>query len=141
MKVLVTGSRHWPYADKHIVRDALIACGATIVVHGDARGADAQAKAIAIELGLEQRPYPADWKTYGRAAGGIRNQEMLDSEHLPGEPVAVVLAFPREDSIGTWDMVERAEHAGIEVRGFGEWYGAGGAAPRLPPLQLSPQKR
>lgn len=122
VKVLVTGSRDWPYAQRHLIKEALIESNATIVVDGDARGADKHAKWAALELGLERRPYPADWDRYGKAAGPVRNQEMLDKEHRPDEPIDLVLAFPLEASVGTWDMVERAEAAGIEVKGFGEWY-------------------
>lgn len=122
MKILVTGSRDWTWDQRHQIKEALIECKATIVVHGDARGADAHAKQAAIELGIEQRPYPADWQIYGRCAGPVRNQHMLTVEHRPEEPIDLVLAFPLKHSIGTWDMVERAEKAGIEVRGFGEWF-------------------
>lgn len=123
MKVLITGSRDWPYADKNIIRQAIIASGATIIIEGNARGADAQARAIAEERGLEVRTYPAFWKADGKAAGSMRNQRMLDQEAKKGDgPVDLVLAFPLETSVGTWDMVERAEAAGIEVRGFGPWY-------------------
>ena len=54
--------------------------------------------------------FPADWKVRGRAAGHIRNQQMLDE----GRPHLVV-AFP--GGRGTADMVRRARAAGIEGDG------------------------
>lgn len=113
MKVLVTGSRDW--AHKGIVRRVLQQSGATTVIHGDARGADGIAKWIARSLGVTERGYPAKWDLYRRAAGPIRNQEMLDKEHLPGDPIERCLAFPLAQSVGTWDMVERCRKVGIPV--------------------------
>lgn len=83
----------------------LVNCGATEVVHGDARGADKCAKWAAEEmLGIPCHTHPADWDRYGKAAGSIRNQEMLDKH----PDIGMVLAFPLPGSIGTWDMVGRA---------------------------------
>ncbi len=113
MKLLVTGSRDW--SDYELLRDVIAKSNCTIVVHGDARGADALAKRAAIELGIEHRPYPAKWHVYGRSAGPKRNQEMLDKEHLPEEPIELCLAFPLAQSIGTRDMMRRATAAGIQV--------------------------
>lgn len=114
MKVLVTGSRN--YGDYFKVKQAIIDSGATIVVEGEANGADLLARGIAYELGLLVRPYPANWEKYGRGAGPKRNQEMLDKEHTIGEPIDLVLAFPVLGSKGTIDMMNRAKKAGIEVK-------------------------
>ena len=80
-----------------------------------AGGADKIAGEIATVFGLKVIPYPANWSAYGKAAGCVRNQLMLDREH-PDE----VWAFHEdlENSKGTKDMVERAEQAGIKVRKF-----------------------
>lgn len=115
MKVLVTGSRDWPWAERKIIEDALRDAGATVVVHGNARGADSVAKWWALDNGIEYRAYPANWDLYGRAAGALRNQEMLDKEHRPEEPIERVLAFPTEKSVGTMDMIRRAREVGLRV--------------------------
>jgi len=82
-----------------------------ILIHGDAPGADTLADVWAAssfhEIIIEA--YPADWKTYGRGAGHIRNREMLDK----GKPDLVV-AFP--GTTGTANMVSIAKTAGVEVR-------------------------
>lgn len=121
MSVLVTGDRNW--ADYGMIKDALarrkyteaiLRIGPPIVIHGAAKGADRLAGYAAKSLGLEVREYPADWKL-GKAAGVIRNQQMLDSEK-----VDLVLAFhdDLENSKGTKDMVERAKKAGIAIRRY-----------------------
>lgn len=79
------------------------------IVSGAASGAD---KAALDWAALNLAPwsdYPADWEKYGRAAGFIRNQEMLNKEQ-PN----LVIAFPGHR--GTADMIRRAKKAGIEIR-------------------------
>lgn len=62
--------------------------------------------------------FPADWDRYGRKAGPLRNQQMIDEGH-PN----LVIAFPTETSRGTYDMIRRAKKHGIEVVVYGptEW--------------------
>jgi hypothetical protein len=78
------------------------------IVHGDARGADAMAEAWGKRMGLVTFPCAAHWKLYGKAAGVLRNQAMIDY-HGP----ALVVAFP--GGKGTADMVARARRHGIDV--------------------------
>lgn len=80
----------------------------TIIVHGDCSGADRLAAEVAENWGLETEAHPADWKKHGKAAGPIRNQEMIDSEPR------YVIAFP--GGSGTADCIARAEAAGIQVK-------------------------
>jgi hypothetical protein len=89
-----------------------------VLVHGAAPGVDTFIASEAKGWGWDVRPYPADWQTFGKKAGPLRNQQMLDSEHniFDGEVIELVLAFPAPDSRGTWDMVERAVEARIPVR-------------------------
>ena len=77
------------------------------VVHGGARGADTLAGLIAKRLGHSVKVYQADWATYHKAAGGVRNQQMLDSG------VDWVIAFA--GGRGTADMVRRAQKRGVPV--------------------------
>lgn len=76
------------------------------LIHGGATGADTLAGQWAAARNIPCNVYPADWATHGRAAGFMRNQQMLDEAkpHL-------VLAF--EGGRGTEDMVRRAVKAGI----------------------------
>jgi hypothetical protein len=114
MKVLVTGDRRWVDVER-VVEELQKLPSGTIVVHGACRGADVTCAAVAEALGFEVRPYPADWVRYPRAAGPIRNQQMLDAENKPGEPIDLCLAFHNdiENSSGTSDMVRRVKKADI----------------------------
>lgn len=83
------------------------------IVEGCARGADSLAEDWATgDPDIVLQHFPADWDRHGRAAGPIRNQQMLDE----GQPDAVI-AFTRDlrTSRGTRDMVTRARRAGLPV--------------------------
>lgn len=121
-RVLVCGGRRYGYCSPDATpaqvakarweRDVLVrvldASGATTIIHGEASGADSLAGAWAAEHGIPCLPFPADWKTHGKAAGPIRNQSMIDNA-APD----VVIAFP--GGHGTRDMKRRARKAGIPV--------------------------
>lgn len=82
------------------------------LVHGGGRGVDAQAAEWAEALGVDVVWFRANWNRFGRRAGPIRNQEMVDYARNKD---AVCIAFPRVDSIGTLDCMLRAGEAGIRV--------------------------
>lgn len=115
IQVMVTGSRS--YSDYQTMRYALrkiddLYGGYLVLLHGGAAGADTVASNVAQQLGWSIREFPADWEFYGKRAGPIRNQEMID------EQPNIVLAFPEKGSIGTWDAVRRAKKANIRVEVF-----------------------
>lgn len=83
----------------------------TVVIHGDASGADRMAGNIAVYMGLKVEVYPAGWKQYGRAAGPIRNCAMLAS----GLDLVIACHSDLESSKGTKDMVNRALQDGVPV--------------------------
>lgn len=105
-RVLVCGSRN--YNDEHRVFTELDAISPSLIIEGGADGAYALAVLWAEARSCELASFPADWAKHGRAAGPIRNQQMIDE----GKP-DLVLAFP--GGPGTADMVRRAKAAGIEV--------------------------
>ena len=76
-----------------------------VVIEGEARGADLISKNCAKQLGLEWKEYPALWEKFGKAAGPIRNRQMVTE----GRAQAVVAFHPAiQFSKGTKDMVEFA---------------------------------
>lgn len=83
----------------------------TCIVQGGARGADRLAADYAVQMLVPCEEYPADWTTHGRAAGPIRNQQML----VEGKP-GIVFAF--EGGRGTASMVSLAKAAGVRVVEF-----------------------
>jgi hypothetical protein len=109
MRVLVTGGRD--FSDRTLLFEALdrlhTAHGFTVLIHGDANGADRLSGEWAASKGIKVEVHPADWKKHGRAAGPIRNQKMLE------EKPELVVAFP--GGKGTADMVRKAKQAGLEV--------------------------
>lgn len=109
-RVIVCGGRD--YRNRHHVFEVLDSLraerGLHVVIHGAATGADQEAEVWATVRGLSRHRFPAQWEKHGKAAGPIRNQQMIDK----GRPDFVV-AFP--GGAGTADMVMRARTAGIEV--------------------------
>ncbi len=82
------------------------------IIAGGATGVDRAAIDFAIINYCIWMEYPADWKKYGKAAGFIRNKQMLDE----GKPDLVV-AFP--GGKGTAMMVTLANQAGVKVINMG----------------------
>lgn len=111
--VLVTGDRNWDNRER--LWQVLDSLPVELLVQGGATGADRCAQLWANDRFINSVEYPARWDVYGRAAGPVRNQEMLDKEH-PDLVVAFHDDF--EHSRGTADMVRRARKAGIPTRLF-----------------------
>lgn len=109
MKVIVCGSRDW--TDYKAVCDELdLLKGVTFVIEGGATGADALARKWAFAAGVPVAEVPANWDRYGKGAGSIRNSWMLKLSP------DLVVAFHKDGSRGTADMIRQAEAAGIPVR-------------------------
>lgn len=125
MRILITGSRQW--TDRRELEDVLwvqwlSSNGNLTIVHGDCpRGADRMVRewcerenARAVEelggpLFTEER-HPADWDQYGKAAGFIRNQEMVSL----GADLCIAFVVPGK-SKGTQHTIDLARKAGIPV--------------------------
>jgi hypothetical protein len=112
MRVLVCGGRDWTDEDTlyRILGKLTTVLVVDLIIEGEARGADTMAREWARSAGYPVAPYPADWRTYGRRAGAIRNRRMLEE----GRPDLVV-AFPTPGSVGTHNMTRVARAAGIPV--------------------------
>lgn len=109
MKILVCGSRH--FNDYKLLKETLDAYDCTEIIEGEARGADTLARRYGETSGIPVRGFPADWNTFGRRAGPIRNSRMLKE----GNPDFVV-AFRGPNSRGTQNMIDQATKAGVPVR-------------------------
>ena len=111
-RALVCGDRNWTN------REAIIAWlsklkdwGYDTVIEGEAKGADSIARDEAKEMGFEVIGFPAKWDLYGKAAGPIRNRQML----VEGKP-DLVLAFHSDiqHSKGTASMLRLARASKVE---------------------------
>ncbi len=117
MRYLVCGTRN--YVGFQMMRRVLSRLRKDdVVIEGEARGADMMARNLARELGLECLAFPANWDKFGKAAGVLRNQEMLKQ----GRPDCVYAFYMNEadynNSRGTRDMVKRSISAGVRVVEF-----------------------
>ena len=70
-----------------------------VIMSGTARGADKLGEQYAKEKGYQLLKFPADWNTYGKRAGYIRNKEMLKNADA-------VICFWDGISKGTEHMIE-----------------------------------
>ncbi|MED5388190.1 MAG: DUF2493 domain-containing protein [Pseudomonadota bacterium] len=110
MRILVCGGRDFTDQDlvarslERLRRDGTL----SLLIHGNASGADRLAAQWAHDNGVDQVSYPANWVAHGRAAGPMRNRRMLHH----GRPQAIV-AFP--GGRGTANMVALASQAGLPV--------------------------
>jgi hypothetical protein len=137
IKILITGDRNWispPLKDPeykanhymwmqrqrtigtvlHNLKNELgVPFKDILIIQGGARGVDSVAGSLAQELGCQIRTYPAQWETYARAAGPIRNREMLDKN----PDIIRCLAFHDDlgKSRGTLDMCRYALTKNVPV--------------------------
>jgi len=78
MNVLVCGSRD--VTNYMAVEDAITESGYVItkLISGAARGVDSLAVQWAKDNNIPYEEFPADWEKYGRKAGYLRNEEMVN---------------------------------------------------------------
>jgi hypothetical protein len=110
-RILICGSRD--FNDENAIAKVIIKYQAgDILICGMAKGADSIAFELGKLRGMEVMEFPANWDLYGRAAGPIRNQQMLDK----GKPEKVYAFYSdKEKSKGTKDMVKRSRKAGVKT--------------------------
>jgi hypothetical protein len=110
MRVLVYGGRE--YTNEKFVFEALDVLHKkhkiTGIIEGGARGADTLGRLWGESRGIPVWEFRADWDKHGKAAGILRNQDMLDQ----GKPDAAV-GFP--GGRGTADMRSRIVKAGVKL--------------------------
>lgn len=113
MRIGVTISRDWDDYDAVVtaLSDATrhLRSGRITLVHG-ASQMDWFIAGVAYMLGMTLEAHHADWEAFGRKAGPIRNQEMVDSG------ADLWLAFIKGNSRGASGCAALAEQAGIPVR-------------------------
>jgi hypothetical protein len=111
------GGRDLAWPQQRVAAELLARSGGRLVhllLHGGARGADAAIGRAAQQLGWSALVMPAQWQLHGRAAGPIRNRELLEqavdravSHSSPGSLASVlVVAFP--GGAGTASLVREA---------------------------------
>jgi hypothetical protein len=106
MNILACGGRD--YDNREYMDKCLSQLMVTLLIHGNAKGADTQAGQWAADKGLPVLIFPALWHKEGKAAGIKRNIRMLEE----GRPDLVV-AFA--GGRGTAHMKSIAKAAGVPV--------------------------
>lgn len=110
-KIIIAGSRDFSsFKTLEKFCNAVIPSNVEVtIISGGARGADKLGERYARKYGYKLEIYPAEWGTYGRAAGPIRNEQMAAvATHL--------IAFWDGSSPGTSNMINLAHSKGLETR-------------------------
>ncbi len=111
------GGRNLAWPHQRVAAELLARSSGRLVhllLHGGARGADAAIARAGHQLGWSSLVMPAQWQRHGRAAGPIRNRELLEqaiaraeAHTSPSYSVSVlVVAFP--GGAGTASLVQQA---------------------------------
>jgi hypothetical protein len=113
-RVIIAGSRGFDdYAVLQTVCDNFLSpkkqTHNIVIVSGTSKGADTLGEKYARERGYAIGRFPAAWQQYGKAAGPIRNHQMVDNADA-------LIAFWDGNSTGTKDMITEARKKGIAVR-------------------------
>lgn len=72
------------------------------IVSGGANGADSLASRYAGYFGIKMTVIKPDWKTHGRAAGFLRNTQIVEQSDM-------IVAFWDGKSAGTKDSIDKAK--------------------------------
>lgn len=111
-RVIIAGGRNFNnYPGLMQVMDRLLANvnDEITILCGKARGADTLGEQYAKERGYKVRYFPADWDTYGKQAGFIRNEEMAKNADA-------LVAFWDGKSRGTKSMIDLGYQYKLKVR-------------------------
>lgn len=112
MKTAIIGTRNAPETTYAQLCD-LCGClrvlgGISEIISGGATGADALGERYAKAEKIPLTVITADWKTYGKAAGPMRNTEIVERAER-------VIAIWDGKSTGTADTIRKAKAQGKEV--------------------------
>lgn len=83
-------------------------------ISGTAAGADRLGERFALSLNAQVHRFPADWNTYRKSAGYIRNEQMAKFA-ISDDSYGVLIAFWNGESKGTKHMIDLAKKHGLEV--------------------------
>ncbi len=118
MKILISGSRYYSNYKKILsfLKKMKKKYKNLVVIEGGARGADKLAQKACKQAGIKFKEYNANWEKYGKKAGPIRNQKMLDDN----KDIELLAVFHEnlDKSKGTRDMIKRAKKAKIKIIKF-----------------------
>ncbi len=113
VKLAIVGSRNYHNYEefKQHILNMLIIENLSIeeIISGGAAGADKLAERLAAEYQIPLKVFEPDWKKYGRAAGPLRNQQIIEN-------CTHVIAFPSVQGKGTQDSIRKAQLLGKPIK-------------------------
>ncbi|GGK48250.1 MULTISPECIES: DUF2493 domain-containing protein [Flavobacteriaceae] len=112
MKIIIAGSRTFTdYKKLHEICDNILQdqTDVEIVTGAYYKGADLLGEQYATEKGFRLTKFPADWKSFGRAAGPKRNEQMANYADA-------LIAFWDGKSKGTKHMIEVSKKENLIVK-------------------------
>lgn len=114
MILVVAGTR--TFTNRELLREKLTTYTMKAEVEwlhvGSREGADRLALEWAYTHSIDMKIHHADWDTYKKAAGPIRNREMLEE----AGPNAVVVCFWNGTSPGTKDLINQARKRKLRMK-------------------------
>lgn len=113
-RIIVTGSRDWdlPLVIQETLDYIRLWQGDFLLVHGGCpTGADDMAENWASDRGINTEIHRAAWARLGKAAGPLRNSEMVNL----GANYCVGFPHPDKPSYGTRDCMTKAKKRGIQT--------------------------
>lgn len=113
-KVIIAGSRSFAdYEKLKSICDSILPNQYSepriSILSGTSSGSDSLGERYANERGYTLNRYPANWEQYGKAAGPIRNRQMV-------EDADAAIIFWDGQSKGTKNLIEQANKRGLKVR-------------------------
>lgn len=112
-RVIICGGRHFNNYNmlETVMEDVMsefdLSFNQIEIVSGHCSGADKLGEAFAKNHNICCKIFPANWSNYGKAAGPIRNSEMI--EYAYESTIPIVVAFVSPKSKGTIDTVNKAK--------------------------------
>ncbi len=120
-RIIVCGSRTW--TDRERIADRLFDISLStdnldcVIVHGNAPGADRIAHQEAQKIGLLVEPH--DYRPFISPTCSPKRAPLERNSHMASLGADLCIAFWKDNSSGTADMVRKATASGIDVEEIG----------------------
>ena len=118
-RILICGGRH--FSDYNVLEKLVdtamneneLSGNEIEIVSGHCEGADILGEQYAKRHGISCKLFPAEWTKFGRAAGPIRNSQMIEYTSKSFKPIVIAFVSPR--SKGTMDTIKKAIRKGFTI--------------------------
>lgn len=118
-RIIVCGGRHFDNYNSldnlmdQVLSDLDLNFDEIEIISGHCSGADQLGELYANRNNVSCTIFPAQWGTYGKSAGPIRNSEMI--KYAAESDVPVVVAFVSQNTKGTNDTINKAKRQNFHV--------------------------